>query len=99
MAGYQIEITEDANEDLRYYTAFERKIIVSEIRTQLAYQPSVETKNRKQLRDNPIATWELRSGKYRVFYEVDEDARIVSVVSAGHKEHNIPFIRGKEVQI
>ncbi|MCI0489452.1 MAG: type II toxin-antitoxin system RelE/ParE family toxin [Blastocatellia bacterium] len=99
MARYQIELTEEASEDLHYYAAFERKIIVSEIKTQLTYQPSVETKNRKKLRSNPIATWELRSGKYRVFYEVDDDARMVSVVAVGHKEHNKLFVKGEEVQI
>ncbi|SRR6266498_1209586 len=99
MAEYQIEITEEANEDLRYYAAYERKIIVSEIRAQLVHQPSVETKNRKRLRENPIATWEPRSGKYRVFYQVDENRVTVSVVAAGHKEHNVLFIKGEEVSI
>jgi mRNA-degrading endonuclease RelE of RelBE toxin-antitoxin system len=99
MASYQIEVTEEAKGDLSYYTAFERKIIVSEIREQLTYQPHVETKNRKPLRDTPLASWELRVGKYRVFYEVDETASMVSVVSVGHKEHNVLWIRGKEVQL
>ncbi len=99
MANFQIDVTEEAKGDLSYYTAFERKIMVSEIREQLTHQPHVETKNRKPLRDNPVASWELRVGKYRVFYEVDETARTVSVVSVGHKEHNVLWIRGKEVQL
>ena len=99
MAQYHIEITEDAVEDIHYYAPFERKIIVSEARTHLTYQPSVETKNRKRLRDNPLAAWEIRSGKYRIFYEVSEDSWIVSIVAVGHKEHNKLFIRGREVQI
>ena len=99
MASYRIEVTEEAKEDLSYYTAFERKIIVSEIREQLTHQPQVETRNRKLLRDNPLASWELRIDKYRVFYEVDEERQVVSIVSVGHKEHNVLFIRGKEVQL
>jgi hypothetical protein len=55
MAVYQIEITEDARTDMSSYTAFERKTITSEVRDQLTYQPSVETRDRKPLRDNPIA--------------------------------------------
>lgn len=78
---------------------FERKIIVSDIRDQLIDQPDLETKNRKLLRENPIATWELRVGKYRVFYEVDRTAQVVSIVSIGHKEHNVLLIRGKEVNL
>jgi mRNA-degrading endonuclease RelE of RelBE toxin-antitoxin system len=99
MANFQIVVTEEAKEDLSYYTAFERKIMVSEIREQLTHRPHEETKNRKPLRDNPFASWELRVGKYRVFYEVDETARTVSVVSDGHKERNVLWIRGKEVQL
>jgi mRNA-degrading endonuclease RelE of RelBE toxin-antitoxin system len=99
MASYRIEVSEEAKGDLFYYTAFERKIIVSEIRKQLTHQPHIETKNRKPLRDNPIASWELRVGKYRVFYEVDDPVSTVSVVSVGHKEHNVLLIRGKEVQL
>jgi mRNA-degrading endonuclease RelE of RelBE toxin-antitoxin system len=99
MAVYQIEVSEDARTDLSYYSTFERKIITSEIRVQLAHQPQVETKNRKPVRDNPIASWELRVGKYRVFYEVAETVRIVAIVAVGHKEHNVLLVRGKEVKL
>ena len=68
MATYRIEVTEEAKTDHSHYAAFERKLIVSGIREQLTDQPLIETKNRKLLRDNPIASWELRIGKYRVFY-------------------------------
>ncbi|MGH9766726.1 MAG: type II toxin-antitoxin system RelE family toxin [Blastocatellia bacterium] len=42
---------------------------------------------------------ELRAGKFRIFYEVDESAKSVIIVSVGHKERNKLFIRGKEVGI
>ncbi len=99
MPSYKIEVTEEAKTDLAYYTAFERKIMVSQIHHQLSEEPMVETKNRKPLRDNPVASWELRVGKFRVFYEVDDPARLIVVVSVGHKEHNVLIIRGKAVQI
>ena len=99
MASYRIEFTEDAKVDLSHYTAFERKLIVSEIRDQLTHQPLNETKNRKSLRDNPIASWELRIGKFRVFYEVNEPAELVGIVSVGHKVHNVLLIRGNEVRL
>jgi addiction module RelE/StbE family toxin len=99
MANYRIDVTDEAKSDLAYYTAFERKLVVSQIREQLAHEPSIETRNRKSLRDNPISTWELRIGKYRVFYEVDEAPQSVRVVSVGHKEHNTLFIRSREVRI
>jgi mRNA-degrading endonuclease RelE of RelBE toxin-antitoxin system len=94
MAAYRIELTEDAKVDLAYYMVFERKIIVSDIRKQLTDQPDLETKNRKSLREKPIGTWELRVGKYRVFYELDRAARVANIVSIGHKEHK----RGKPMK-
>ena len=100
MPTYKIAVTEEAQTDLGYYTAFERKIIVSQIRERLSDQPKVETKNRKQLRENPIASWELRIGKYRVFYDVPETVSLlVVIVPVGHKDHNSLVIRGKEVQL
>ena len=99
MAEYQIEVTDDVKADLYHYTAFEQKIITEEIRNQLSQQPLIETRNRKKLRDNPIASWELRSNKYRIFYEVNEIPRKVTIVAIGHKEHNLLLIKGKEVKI
>lgn len=99
MASYSIELTEEAKEDLLYYTAFVRKIIVSGIREQLSDQPDLETKNRKPLRENKLAPWEVRIGEYRVFYKFDETTKTVTVVSAGHKEHTVLLIRGKEVDL
>ncbi len=39
---------------------------------QLAYQPTVETRNRKRMRPNPLAPFELRVGTLRVDYEFSE---------------------------
>jgi mRNA-degrading endonuclease RelE of RelBE toxin-antitoxin system len=99
MTKYQIEVTLEAKTDLNYYSVFERKIITSGIRLQLEHEPTLGTRNRKQLRDNSISSWEVRVGKYRVFYEVNEAAQIVTVVAVAHKEHNVLLVRGKEVQI
>jgi mRNA-degrading endonuclease RelE of RelBE toxin-antitoxin system len=99
MPSYILDMTEDANEDLSYYRAFERKIITNDIVVQLVDQPDIETHNRKRLRDNPIAGWELKVGKFRVFYEIDADEQRVTVVSVGHKEHNMLYIRGKVVHL
>ncbi|RJP32217.1 MAG: type II toxin-antitoxin system RelE/ParE family toxin [Candidatus Omnitrophota bacterium] len=99
MVKYYIEMTEEAKEDLYYFTPYERKLIISNIRAQLVHQPRDETKNRKKLRDNPVAPMELRSGKIRIFYEVNENSQMVSILAVGYKEHNILRIRGKEVKL
>ena len=99
MPSYILDMTEEANEDLSYYRAFERKMITDEVAVQLVDQPDVETNSRRRLLDNPIARWELKVAKFRVFYEIDADELVVTVVSIGHKEHNVLYIRGKVVQL
>jgi mRNA-degrading endonuclease RelE of RelBE toxin-antitoxin system len=58
-----------------------------------------ETRNRKKLRDNPIAAWELRTGRYRIFYEVEEIGQTVTIVAVGHKVHDKLIIKGQEVEL
>ena len=57
------------------------------------------SRNSKLLRDNPLADWELRIGKFRVFYDVDSDEPTVRIVAVGHKEHNTLFIGGEEIKL
>lgn len=66
---------------------------------QLAYEPMTMTKNRKPLRPNPIAAWAIRIGDYRVFYDVDPAASLVTVRAVGYKDHNVLLIRGEEVPL
>ncbi|OQX28320.1 MAG: hypothetical protein BWK80_00910 [Desulfobacteraceae bacterium IS3] len=96
---YKIEITEDVKTDLSWFKAQERKEILTGIKEQLLHEPMKETRNRKKLRDNSVAPWELRLGKYRIFYQVDNDIVTVVVISVGMKKHNILYIRGKEIKI
>ena len=97
MAEFRIELTEEARDDLLFYPASERKLITAGMRAQLLHEPLAVTKNRKPLRTNPIASWELRLGPFRVFYEVDD--WVVTIIAVGNKEHNQLFVRGKEVKI
>jgi mRNA-degrading endonuclease RelE of RelBE toxin-antitoxin system len=66
---------------------------------QLTHQPTVETRNRKKLRPNQIAEWELRIGKYRVFYDVDTGANVVEVKMIGYKEGNRLLVRGEAYKL
>jgi hypothetical protein len=61
---------------------------------------SKETRNRKPLRPNPIAPWELRVGSLRVFYEVAAaPAAVVRILAVGVKERNVVRIAGQEFQL
>jgi mRNA-degrading endonuclease RelE of RelBE toxin-antitoxin system len=95
---HQIRLTLDAHADLMFLRPFEQQIVRDGMRTQLSDEPLVETRNRKPLRKNPLAPWELRVGDFRVFYEVKTEG-VVEVGAIGHKEHNRLFIRGKEVAL
>ena len=96
---FSIKIAESALDDLKWFKKYERVLILDAIDKQLAYEPMAETRNRKILRDNILLRWELRVDKYRVFYNVDENNRIVDITAIGYKEHNKLFISGKEVKI
>ena len=68
------------------------------IDTQLTDQPAVATRNRKRLRPNRVSEWELRIGRFRVFYDV-LPAELVKIVAIGYKEGSRLFIRGEEFEL
>ncbi|GET43520.1 type II toxin-antitoxin system RelE family toxin [Microseira wollei] len=92
---YDIEFTLEAIEDLKSFRKFEQQTIIAEIDTQLKYEPTVETRNRFRMRPNDVAEWELRTGKYRLFYNVENNVQIVSIEVVGFKIGNQLFVRGK----
>jgi mRNA-degrading endonuclease RelE of RelBE toxin-antitoxin system len=62
-------------------------------------QPTIPTRNRKALRPNDLSEWQLRIGRYRVFYDVDAASNQVTVKAIGWKEHNRLIVRGKETTL
>jgi mRNA-degrading endonuclease RelE of RelBE toxin-antitoxin system len=84
---------------LERFRKFDRNIILDAIKAQLPFEPLTETRNRKPLRLNPLADWELRIRQHRVFYEVDTDTAHVRIVAVGYKEHNKLFIGGEEFKL
>ncbi len=75
--------------ELKYHSLLRRQI-----RLHLATDPEGEARNRKPLEvPAPFgAQWELRLGphnRFRVFYEVDPEASIVTVLAIGVKDRNV----------
>jgi mRNA-degrading endonuclease RelE of RelBE toxin-antitoxin system len=68
---------------------------------QLTFTPDEVTRNRKPL-DQPApfaATWELRCGRrncFRVFYDVDSEEHVVSILAIGVKDRNRLLFGGEE---
>lgn len=96
---YDIDYTEDAIEDLQYFRKHEQNIIVDGIDEQLRYEPMVETRNRKRMRSNDTAEWELRISDYRVLYHVGAQVRIVEIQRIGEKRGNTFFFRGRKTDL
>ena len=97
---YEIEFTERALEDIEYFRKPERELIFDEVDDHLLYEAEIETKSRKRLRPNELAEWELRLGKYRVYYDVIKDTvKIVKIIAVGFKKHNRLFFRGEEFDL
>lgn len=94
---YRIVFTPSANEDLEWFRKPEQRIIIDATMEQLSHEPMTLTRNRKPLRPNPIAAWAIRIGDYRVYYDIDPPASLVTVRAVGFKDHNVLLIRGKEV--
>ncbi len=76
------------------------RLLKRAIDEQLSHQPAKESRNRKPI-EPPApfnATWELRCGpqnRFRVFYDVNPEAKTVAIMAIGVKEGNRLFI-GKE---
>lgn len=94
---YHIEYSPDAEEHLRALTARQQRMVLDTVDRQLVRQPTVETRNRKPMRPNPVAPWELRIGNFRVYYDVEEaPGSMVLIRAVGIKERSRVRI-GKEV--
>jgi mRNA-degrading endonuclease RelE of RelBE toxin-antitoxin system len=98
--AHSIEFAESVKEQLRSLPARQRALILDFIEKQLMHEPLTETRNRKPMRPNPLAPWELRLYNLRVFYEVAADEpNVVRILAIGEKKGDKLFIGGKEVQL
>lgn len=93
---YRIVYAEEISSHIRALTARQKAIVFDAINQQLSYEPAVETRNRKSLRPNELASWELRVGDMRVYYDVQDDPeQHVNVAAIGIKVRNRVLIAGR----
>ena len=82
---FAVEFSEGVKKDLAHLRAYDCRILLEAIEMQPTHTPHVETKKRKLLHNlippfeaiPPI--WQLHVGTFRVFYDVNEEARKVYV--------------------
>jgi mRNA-degrading endonuclease RelE of RelBE toxin-antitoxin system len=97
--SFRIEFSPDAEQHLDSLRKHEQARIINAIEDQLRTEPTRMTRRRKPMRSNLIATWELRIGDFRAYYDVDEAAHSVLVRAIGVKRHNRVFVAGQEIDL
>src|SRR3972149_5957374 len=96
---FVIKFTDQAIADLKLLKKAERHSIMSELETKLIREPTVETRNRKKLRPNQLAEWELLLGNFRIFYDVDQDNGLIKIQTVGYKVRSRLIIQSKEYKL
>jgi mRNA-degrading endonuclease RelE of RelBE toxin-antitoxin system len=91
---FQIRLGHGALQDLSKLRAHDRARVLDEIERCLAERPREPSRNRKELTalvppwEHVSPVWELRVDNYRVFYDVDAEARLVVVRAVRRKERS-----------
>jgi mRNA-degrading endonuclease RelE of RelBE toxin-antitoxin system len=97
---FEIEVTREAEAHLDWLSARDRATLIDAVERRLTYEPTVESRNRKRLRPNPLAPWELRVGHLRVYFDVEnEPRRLVTIEAVGTKIRDRLLIGGEEVEL
>ena|SRR5436190_15592680 len=96
MAKYKISFTEGALDDLTWFKKNEQTEIRDGIYENLEHEPTLGTRNRKKLRPNETAEWELRIGQFRVFYDIDAGGQIIVIEAVAEKKGWLLFFQGEE---
>ncbi len=97
---YRIEYADEAEEQLKALTARDAATVLDTVPRQLGHEPTVRTRNRKPMKTNLLAPWELRIGHLRVYFDVEEEPEcVVTVQAVGVKDRNRVLIGGEEVEL
>lgn len=97
---YRIDYAEQTREHLKKLAARDRASVVDAIDDSLGFEPAKETRNRKRMEDNSLeAGFELRVGPLRVYHDVDQGGRAVSVLAIGVKDRDRVLIGGEEIKL
>jgi len=89
---YEIRVHETASQEIDSLRVFDQRKIVGAVEKHLSHQPAVPTRHRKLLKDltpqfeHVPPVWELRVGYFRIFYDIDERAKVVHIRAVRQKE-------------
>ena len=98
--AYRIYFSPEAGDHIALLSAHHRAKLLNAVARQLGHEPSVETRNRRPLRPNPVAQYRLRIGELRVYYDVQEaPERLVIVRAVCMKVRNRVYVGRQEIKL
>lgn len=102
--SYSLIYAREVTKHLKAIDARYDSLIRETIEEQLRFEPGVETRNRKPLRQPApfAAQWEIRFGpdnRFRVLYDIDEKHGAVQIVAIGEKDGNRLIVSGEVVEL
>jgi mRNA interferase RelE/StbE len=101
VARYEVRYEREAEGDLDYLGRKVEAMVRPGVLKYLADQPLPAVGQRKALDTNPLnAAYRLQLGDYRVYYDVDAEARTVWVLRVGYKRGEtlyLLYLRGRPV--
>jgi mRNA-degrading endonuclease RelE of RelBE toxin-antitoxin system len=78
---YAIQYADEAVTDLKALRAFDQRIVIAGIETHLTFEPRKESKSRIKAMNQPFwSQYRLRLKEFRVYYDVSDEPRLVSVL-------------------
>ncbi len=96
MSNFRIEYVPATVGHLKALTARQQSIVLDGVARYLSSDPMVETRNRKPMRPNPLAPWELRLGSLRVYFNVViEPEPVVETIRDGVGARWMAFARSR----
>jgi mRNA-degrading endonuclease RelE of RelBE toxin-antitoxin system len=96
---FSVEFSPEAISHLDALRNFDRQAILHSVDEHLTIDPIAVTRRKKLMRTNLIASGELRTGNFRIYYDVDVDQAAVLIRAIGVKVHNRVFIAGEPADL
>jgi mRNA-degrading endonuclease RelE of RelBE toxin-antitoxin system len=99
VGAYEIVFAAAVEGHLKALSLRDRRIVLDGIEELLGSQPGLKTRNRKPMRPNDLAAWELRLGDLRVYYRIDDSEPLVEVLAVGVKRREQIWIGGQRIDL
>ena len=93
--AFRIELIDDAKAALRRMRAVDRANVLDRIQRHLTNEPTAQSRSRiKRLRAGTYPPYRLRVDDIRVYYDVDEAAKLVVVLGIVPKSESAAWLAG-----